>query len=264
MQEETGEKILLVDDEESLRRTLGDYLAFRGYQVETAKNGEEALKRLRKFHPDLIILDMAMPGMGGVSFLRKIMDDAGKPRHPILVLTARSVMREFFDGVSIQGFVPKPSSEKDIVREVERILAESERVKKPEGGRGRKTVLLCEDDDKRIGDMLGTFRSAGYEAQVVTSGPDALQTAMSHAPDVIVLKEILTGMNGSKVAGLLSAMQATREIPVILYDSTRQLKDSPLFSQGTVSTVRRNVWSTDPYTILAAVNEVFAVEAPAQ
>ena len=91
-----------------------------------------------------------------------------------------------------------------------------------------------------------------------------LAPIFSNLPDVIVLKEILTGMNGSKVAGLLFAMQATREIGVILYDSTRQLKDSRRVSQGTVSSVCRNVWSTDPYTILVAVNEVLAVEEPAQ
>jgi hypothetical protein len=91
-----------------------------------------------------------------------------------------------------------------------------------------------------------------------------LASNFSNSPDVIVLKEILTGMNGSKVAGLLSAMQATREISVILYDSTGQLKDGSLFSQGTASGVHRNVWSINLYTILEAVNEVFAVEEPAQ
>ena len=259
MWEEEAEKILLVDDEESLRRTLSDYLSFKGYQVKTAKNGEEALRLLGKFHPDLIILDMAMPGMGGVSFLRKIMDDAGQPRHPVLVLTARSVMREFFDGVSIQGFVPKPSSEKEIFREVERILAPCRRVKANENSGVGKTVLICEDDDKRIGDLLRTFQSAGYEAQVVSTGPDALQVAMSNVPDVIVLKEILTGMNGSKVAGLLSEMQVTREIPVVLYNSTKQLKSSRLLSQGVASVAHKKIWSTNPHTILKAVNAVFSV-----
>ena len=65
-------RILLIDDDTSLLLTLSDFLIHEGYQVVTANSGEQGLKRLDEVDPDLIILDMNMPGMGGVGFLREI------------------------------------------------------------------------------------------------------------------------------------------------------------------------------------------------
>ena len=60
--------ILIVDDDRSLLTTLSDFLAFEGYEVLTAESGEDGLRTLTDATPDLIILDMSMPGMGGVGF----------------------------------------------------------------------------------------------------------------------------------------------------------------------------------------------------
>ncbi|MBV5332248.1 response regulator, partial [bacterium] len=65
-------KLLLVDDDPSLLETLGDFLTFEGYEVLCAASGEEALVKMRPFQPDLIILDMGMPGMGGTGFMDRI------------------------------------------------------------------------------------------------------------------------------------------------------------------------------------------------
>ncbi|NQT93034.1 MAG: response regulator [Lentisphaerae bacterium] len=58
-------RILLIDDDTSLLTTLSDFLSFEGYEVVTADSGEQGLRRLQTTEPDLIVLDMSMPGMGG-------------------------------------------------------------------------------------------------------------------------------------------------------------------------------------------------------
>lgn len=88
-------KLLLVDDDQSLLETLGDFLSFEGYEVLCAVSGEDALIKMRPFQPDLIILDMGMPGMGGTGFLDRITQPDGHTLYPVLVLTARVDGRVF-------------------------------------------------------------------------------------------------------------------------------------------------------------------------
>ncbi|HYL65001.1 MAG TPA: response regulator transcription factor [Candidatus Methylomirabilis sp.] len=83
--------ILVVDDEPQIRRVLRSTLSTRGYEITEAKTGEEALESIRKERPDLVLLDMNMPGMGGVEACREIRraSDAA-----IIMLTVRNAERD--------------------------------------------------------------------------------------------------------------------------------------------------------------------------
>jgi two-component system cell cycle response regulator len=257
MTDKRQKRILLVDDEQNLRRTLGDYLTYEGYEVQTAKSGEEALKMVAKSLPDLVLLDIAMPGIGGVGFLRRIINDEGKTRCPVLVLTAKSVMRDFFDGIAVAGFIAKPSSEKALSREVARILALAEADRGKNQKDQTKTILLCEDDTQWADKMLTTFKNAGYNMELAENGPGALERAMQLIPDAIVMKQILTGMNGSKVALLLGSMGSTKGIPILLYGAGDDVQSGLRTSKGSNSAVSKQVWSTDPATLVDAVTALF-------
>ena len=67
------EKILLVDDDENMTFFLSEFLTEKGYEVETAQTGESALEIIKKTSPDIIILDIRLPGMDGITILREIM-----------------------------------------------------------------------------------------------------------------------------------------------------------------------------------------------
>ncbi len=79
-------RILVVDDEEEIRRVVGRALASRDYAVETAANGEEALAAVRTFDPDLVVLDLNMPVMDGLTFSRELRTWS---QVPVLVLSVR-------------------------------------------------------------------------------------------------------------------------------------------------------------------------------
>jgi len=83
--------ILVVDDEPQIRRVLRSTLSTRGYAITEAKTGEEALESLRKERPDLILLDVNMPGMGGIETCREIRRDFDAP---IIMLTVRDAERD--------------------------------------------------------------------------------------------------------------------------------------------------------------------------
>jgi two-component system, OmpR family, KDP operon response regulator KdpE len=83
--------ILVVDDEPQIRRVLRSTLTSRGYTISDAKSGEEALEAIRKERPDLILLDINMPGMGGIETCREIRRTY---ETPIIMLTVRNAERD--------------------------------------------------------------------------------------------------------------------------------------------------------------------------
>ena len=83
--------ILVVDDEPQIRRVLRSTLSTQGYVITDAKTGEEALELLRKERPDLVLLDMNMPGMGGIEACREIRRASDAP---IIMLTVRNAERD--------------------------------------------------------------------------------------------------------------------------------------------------------------------------
>jgi two-component system, OmpR family, KDP operon response regulator KdpE len=87
----TGAHILVVDDEPQIRRVLRSALSTHGYVITDAKTGEEALESIRKERPDLVLLDVNMPGMGGIEACREIRRAIDAP---IIMLTVRNAERD--------------------------------------------------------------------------------------------------------------------------------------------------------------------------
>lgn len=79
--------ILIAEDEEPLRRVLRDILSFEGYEVMEAVNGEEGLEMVLREHPDLVLLDIVMPKMDGLTMLKKLRTDEWGKTAPVMILT---------------------------------------------------------------------------------------------------------------------------------------------------------------------------------
>jgi CheY-like chemotaxis protein len=80
-------QILIVDDNPSGRLLLGDLLEARGYRVETAENGVEALQSIAERRPDLVLLDLLLPDMDGFEVCRRMRSEHPGPRIPVLILS---------------------------------------------------------------------------------------------------------------------------------------------------------------------------------
>ena len=86
----TIQKILLVDDSKTELHHLSDVLGKRGYQVRTAENGEEAMRRLSEDKPDLILMDVVMPGQNGFQLTRAITRDPRFSSVPVIMCTSKN------------------------------------------------------------------------------------------------------------------------------------------------------------------------------
>lgn len=116
-------KILLVEDEESVRRFIKVYLEFEGFQVVEAGNGREALEKVREESPDLVVTDIMMPEMDGIQFYKAMKESEGTRAIPIIVLTVRNsfddVQQAYLTG--IEEYLTKPFDPKLLVEKIHEI-----------------------------------------------------------------------------------------------------------------------------------------------
>lgn len=251
--------ILAVDDDTDLLATLGDFLRFEGYEVEAVASAEEGIARLADIVPDLIILDISMPGMGGIGFLNEKMQIPRVAKVPVMVFTARANMEKFFKDVEVAGFIAKPCDPAELLKEIGKIIAATgPRVgggsQKPSGGARRK-LLIAEDEAGPRATMMNAFADAGFDAVWVATGPEVVEKAIVEKPDAIVMKLVMERMNGDAAAAMMNEIPSTRSIPIVLYDETgSQPRDRILSEEG--PGLRRLVRSGKPEELIRAVRGV--------
>jgi two-component system response regulator ResD len=122
--ENSQAKVLVVDDEERIRRLLRMYLEREGYIIEEAENGEEALKKATSEDFDLILLDLMMPGIDGIEVCRQLRE---KKATPIIMLTAKGEEANRVQGfeVGTDDYIVKPFSPREVVLRVKALLRRS-------------------------------------------------------------------------------------------------------------------------------------------
>ncbi|MCE9615172.1 MAG: response regulator [Lentisphaerae bacterium] len=260
MNGEARPSILLVDDDKHLLITLGDFLGFEGFEVTRAESAEDALRQLEHHTPDLIVLDISMPGMGGLGFLREIADEQGVPRYPVLVLTARAAMEQFFENVEADGFLSKPCAGVDLVRAIRKVLAQRA-LGKREPLRMRGRILLVENHPPTSDRLVEAFGVAGYAVDVVKHGLEIFRKASKERPDVIISKEFLPAMKGSAVALMVKGHKSTQDIPFILYDSSHLMERQYARGAPPPRAVATVVLTDEPEALLAAVEGVLEAGA---
>jgi DNA-binding response OmpR family regulator len=118
-------RILVADDDPVIVRLLQVNFRLEGYEVDTAAHGEEALKKVRETHPDLILLDVMMPGLDGWEVCRQLKADPMTSGIPIIFLSARAQEEDRRKGHSlgVVDYVTKPFDPGELVTLIDKVLA---------------------------------------------------------------------------------------------------------------------------------------------
>jgi DNA-binding response OmpR family regulator len=119
-----GRKILIVDDDAFIRRPLEYILREEGFSPATAVDGDDCLKKVAEDRPDLIILDVMMPGRDGFEVCRVLKDDPQYADIPIILLSARGRENDTEKGLSLGAaeFMTKPYSPSDLISRLRELL----------------------------------------------------------------------------------------------------------------------------------------------
>ena len=125
MLEAVAKKILVVDDEKVIRSFLSDVLTDAGYSVTAAASGKEALNLTRRFKPDLIILDLVLPDMGGSNIASHFKDNPSTAATPIIFLSGiinKEQEKSILETDIMQYTIPKPVERDKLLEAVNKFL----------------------------------------------------------------------------------------------------------------------------------------------
>jgi DNA-binding response OmpR family regulator len=120
-----GRRILVIEDEPSIAEAIGFILARDGWEVQSHDRGAGALELIRAARPDLVILDLMLPGRTGLEILRALRAEAETAALPVLMLTARNQPRdrELAESCGASRFMSKPFSNTEVLASVRELVA---------------------------------------------------------------------------------------------------------------------------------------------
>jgi two-component system, cell cycle response regulator DivK len=119
------ELILIVEDNEKNRKLARDVLTHRGYRVAEAETGEDGVRLAAELRPDLVLMDIQLPGMNGIDALRRLRGDSATRDIPVMAVTASAMThdRQKIMAAGFDGYQSKPISMRPFVEAVEQLLS---------------------------------------------------------------------------------------------------------------------------------------------
>jgi two-component system alkaline phosphatase synthesis response regulator PhoP len=204
--------VLVVDDEPDIVAIVRDYLADAGYRVSTARSGDEAMRLLRSIVPDLVVLDLGLPGIDGLDVTRQVRATSAVP---IIVLTARADEADRVIGLELgaDDYVVKPFSPRELLARVRAVLR-------------RGTAVVGDDRPLLVGDL-----SVDPSRRVVTVGDRPVDLTvsefdllahMARAPDRVFTRgQLMEALHGGTVDA------GRRAIDAHVKNVRRKIEDDP-------------------------------------
>lgn len=116
----TQPAVLVADDDDAIRELVATVLLDEGYRVQTAPNGRDALSIARHEQPDVVLLDVNMPLLDGLSACRLLRDDSRTAALPVVIMSARPLAQQELRRCRVSQFLPKPFNILDLVGAVQR------------------------------------------------------------------------------------------------------------------------------------------------
>jgi phosphate regulon transcriptional regulator PhoB len=177
--------VLVVEDEPDIRHLIVHHLARDGFRCRTAASGPEALASVRAAAPDLVVLDLMLPGMDGLEVCRRLRRDPGASAVPIIMLTARADEVDRVVGLEVgaDDYVPKPFSPKELVARVRAVLR---RARPADAERVLRVGALALDPARHVA-------SAAGRALELTPKEFDLLRALLEASGRVLSREVLLG-----------------------------------------------------------------------
>ncbi len=199
-----GLRILCVDDEPDVLKFLELSFEDAGYQVLVAGDHDAAIAGAKRGSPDLICLDMQMPGKDGYEVLKTLRADADLSYVPVIIVSVRSEEARAL-GCGAHRYLPKPVDADDLTATVREVLA---------GEIGDALVIEDNADSSRL--LAQTLTEHGINVRAAFNGREGLDRLAESTPSVIVLDLMMPVMDGFAFLDQLRSDPAWRRIPVII------------------------------------------------
>lgn len=213
-------RILLIDDDQMTLEGVKEALEQAGYQVLAATNGLQGLEMALEESPDLVVLDLILPGVDGFEICDRLKSDPHYANIPIIMLTEVFITPEDMqrglqlgsERISIQAesYVPKPPVYPDLLREVRWLLGEAE---SPAQQVVKKSVLVVDDDALHREMLKRLLSDAGYDVEMALDGSQGWEQFQAASPLLVMLDMQMPGINGLEL--LARIRERDRDVPLI-------------------------------------------------
>jgi DNA-binding response OmpR family regulator len=209
-------RILVVDDEKDIREIIRVYLEEDGYEVIEAANGEKAILMAQTSKPDLITLDIMMPGMDGFEVGHVLKSNSQTQNIPIIILSILGDKKDYKLGIA--DYISKPFRKEELLSSVKNILGKL----KDEGKPQKAKLILVVDDEPDVVDIIKIYlKEKGYLTSEAYDGLEAVNKVYEVKPDLIILDIRMPKLDGYEVIKRLKRDDRVGNIPIIVLTATR-------------------------------------------
>ena len=239
--------VLVVDDSEHDRFFIASLFKEKGMDVLMAENGEQALELATADRPDLITLDLMMPGMDGAAVLDRLRACEATAAIPVVVITSKDLSAEESAGLSkgvsavlSKGGYDRQTMLDDLVKSLGNL---GWRLPWAPSARGSR-ILIVEDSEAATIQLRFALDSEGISVDAVSGGRHALDYLKTHVPDGIILDLMMPEVDGFAVLQAVRGSTLTRKVPVMVmtaktlspgeHDRLRELNVNHLLQKGDV------------------------------
>ena len=196
--------VLVCDDDASIREVLKTMLEASGYRVWTAASGEEALEIARARQPDVIVLDLLLPGMDGRETASALRGWEETADIPVVVLSVLSAEQMVVEGAASR--LAKPIAQDELLSALRDAL----------GGNSRQALVV--EDDPQLAEVLEAMLARhGLKVRRARTEREAMRLGRALAPDLLVLDLALAGGDGYSVVEWMRGQRWLRTVPVLVY-----------------------------------------------
>lgn len=187
-------KILIIDDEKSILNLVSAYLRPEGYELQTARDGRSGLQLARTFKPDLIVLDIMLPGMDGLELLAHLRRESDVY---VIMLTAKTEETDKIVGLSVgaDDYLTKPFSPRELVARIKAAL------RRLHAGSSLPESQLMQFDHLRIDPAARRVWVDDQEVELTTTEFDLLKTLADHRGMVLSREQLLEKVWGQDFYG---------------------------------------------------------------
>jgi len=211
VESETSAKLILVcDDDPSTREVIGATLEAGGYRVALAATGDEAVRQARLMLPDVMLLDLLMPGMNGWQTMQELTRHPETRDLPVVIFSGLSASVAHAGSGNVAGWVHKPANDAALFQALERALAGAEAIAR---------VLLVEDDSDLAGILVELLRQTGVETLHAGTQREAVEVSARALPDLLILDLGLADGTGFEVVAALRRHAELRFMPVVVFSA---------------------------------------------
>jgi two-component system cell cycle response regulator len=210
--------VLVVEDNALNMKLVKSLLSLSNFRCLEAGDAEKGIALASQEDPDLILMDIQLPGMDGLTATEKILGDDRLKEIPVIALTSYAMEgdKEKALNAGCKGYITKPLNTRTFIPTISEILNNHTAGPPNIEAVYRKKILIVDDEPLNLKLMYTVLSKTDYQVITANNGEEALEKVEKEAPDIILLDVMMPGLNGYEVTKKLKSNSRYTKIPIVL------------------------------------------------